>query len=177
MLVGRYESYFADFWSSFPAVLPGRLTYQPPKLNYRLFKLFHLSILWRASVSMLADFTKVDLGPHEETLRRMILDDDPGPVSKYRLAAQVILRPNSREVHRGVIAVPEKLRYEGGWYYSSIYAGCVWHCFVSANICSPFDLLTDDGIFSMLVLDIRDIPNVWSSLKRAGGAPRKQPRI
>lgn len=47
-------------------------------LDYRRFKLFQLSILWRAGVSTLDLFQHVKLGPFEENLRNMVLDEQPG---------------------------------------------------------------------------------------------------
>jgi hypothetical protein len=37
-------------------------------LDYSTFKLFHLSVLWRASVSSGPDFASVRLGVHEERI-------------------------------------------------------------------------------------------------------------
>jgi hypothetical protein len=42
-------------------------------LNYTQFKLFQLSILWRAGVSSLPFYEKVQLGKHAETLRLHLL--------------------------------------------------------------------------------------------------------
>lgn len=47
-------------------------------LPYRPLKLFRLSLLWRMSVSSLREFALVKLGPHEERIRQMLLQDDPG---------------------------------------------------------------------------------------------------
>ena len=41
-------------------------------INYKKFKLFLLSILWRASISKRDFFSSVSLGPHEEIIRQMI---------------------------------------------------------------------------------------------------------
>jgi hypothetical protein len=40
--------------------------------------MFHLSLLWRMSVSKHPYFKEVSLGPHEEVLRRMLLEARPG---------------------------------------------------------------------------------------------------
>jgi len=52
-------------------------------IDYKLFKLFQLSLLWRAGVSDRPIFKEVALGRHQEILRRMLLDDDPGESHKY----------------------------------------------------------------------------------------------
>ena len=41
--------------------------------DYAKFKLFQLSILWRTGVSRRCEFRQVQLGPHEEHLRAMLL--------------------------------------------------------------------------------------------------------
>jgi hypothetical protein len=53
----------------------------------------------------------------------MILSGDGGLASNYPLAAKVLLRPNSREVHRGIVSVPSKGRYGHGWYHTMDEAG------------------------------------------------------
>jgi hypothetical protein len=41
-------------------------------------RMFALSILWRAAATTHAYYAPVDIGPHEERLRRLILAGDPG---------------------------------------------------------------------------------------------------
>ena len=56
-------------------------------IEYSRFKLFLLSILWRASISSRPFFSEVNLGSaHNERLRKMILDSDPGAVHLYPVA-------------------------------------------------------------------------------------------
>jgi hypothetical protein len=52
-------------------------------IDYRRFKLFQLSILWRAGVATGEFFSKVALGPHAEQLREMLLAEDPGEPWEY----------------------------------------------------------------------------------------------
>ena len=47
-------------------------------VDYASFKLFHLSVLFRAAVSSLATYANVDVGPHESRLRRQLLERNPG---------------------------------------------------------------------------------------------------
>lgn len=47
-------------------------------LDYKPFKLFLMSILWRAGVARGPFWTRVRLGPHAETLRRMLWEERPG---------------------------------------------------------------------------------------------------
>lgn len=53
------------------------------KLNYHKFKLFLLSILWRASISKRPFFNEINLKEHEEMIRQMLLSKNAGEVSRY----------------------------------------------------------------------------------------------
>ena len=48
------------------------------KFDYRMLKLFFMSVLWRASVSKQPFYKRISLGPFEDRLRAMILSGDPG---------------------------------------------------------------------------------------------------
>ncbi|HEY3855603.1 MAG TPA: hypothetical protein VGO67_14525 [Verrucomicrobiae bacterium] len=50
----------------------GKVAYIATTADYTLFKLFVLSILWRASVSSLEFFAGIKLGVHEERVRAML---------------------------------------------------------------------------------------------------------
>lgn len=52
-------------------------------IDYAKFKLFQLSVLWRAGVSSLPFFGHVQLGPHQEQLRKMVYTGDPGRSAEY----------------------------------------------------------------------------------------------
>lgn len=52
-------------------------------LDYARFKLFQMSILWRAAVAKGAFFGKVKLGPHTDRLRAMLRAEDPGEPWRY----------------------------------------------------------------------------------------------
>ena len=45
-------------------------------INYTKYKLFLLSILWRASISKKSFFKEINIGEHEEILRKMIFEND-----------------------------------------------------------------------------------------------------
>ena len=52
-------------------------------IDYTQFKLFQLSLLWRAGVAKGRYFERVALGPHEELLRAMLHEGNPGPFDLY----------------------------------------------------------------------------------------------
>ncbi|SEW57448.1 hypothetical protein [Chitinophaga arvensicola] len=47
-------------------------------VDYKMLKLFLLSVLWRSHVTSLPFFDKVDIGEHAESIKKMILENDPG---------------------------------------------------------------------------------------------------
>lgn len=52
-------------------------------LDYKKLKLFLISMLWRSGISQRPIFKQIDLGPHEEKLRQMILNENPGEETEY----------------------------------------------------------------------------------------------
>ncbi len=54
-----------------------------PKYDYPSLKLFALSVLWRSHAAAHPAFSKVHLGPHEVTIRNMLLNGDPGDAEQY----------------------------------------------------------------------------------------------
>lgn len=101
-------------------------------IDYSKFKLFQLSILWRASVSNLDFFQGVQLGPHEESIRLMIKNENPGIQLKYPCIFVMILMGNSNPVD-AFIYQPEMLRIDGQRAYRFIFGGCFWLYFVSKH--------------------------------------------
>lgn len=47
-------------------------------IDYTMFKLFLLGLIWRASISTRPFFQRVNLGPYEEVIRGMLLGGDAG---------------------------------------------------------------------------------------------------
>jgi hypothetical protein len=151
----RYERYFSSIWYGAKTVrpsvapLPGGLTMHG--INYANFKLFHLSILWRMGASALEAFHSVELGPHLERLRKMLLADDPGPASKYPIGAVALINKGSGEFLEGFIVSPHMRRVEGHRVYLLAFGGCMW-CYGVSNHDAPWfpNALTEDGSLFIL---------------------------
>lgn len=65
------------------------------RVNYKQFKLFELSLIWRMGVSSMPDFQEVDLQDHEEQLRKMLLLEEPGETAEYGC---ILIWPKSHRV-------------------------------------------------------------------------------
>lgn len=80
--------------------------------NYNYLKLFFMSVLWRAGITKHHVFSKVDLGPWEEKLRKMISRKEPGSEKEF----SVILCQYMGEFSE-IMIDPIKLKYKGVNYY------------------------------------------------------------
>lgn len=64
-------------------------------LRYTPFKLFQMSLIWRASIANRPEIPRINLGPHGERLRRMLLEERPGET--YQYAAILMSLPKSQD--------------------------------------------------------------------------------
>lgn len=122
--------------------------------DYPSFKLLLLSILWRASVSERTEFAEVDLGPHEETIRQMLLAKQPGSQSDYPCLVMLFLEPKL-----GIMIRPFRSRIQGHNTYHLILTSVRIDIMVSKHAGShPFRrvALKEDGSFLAIFLDHRD---------------------
>lgn len=157
----RYETYFKRTWfdaQPLPTKLePGIRVHTIDRLDYKLFRLFHLSLLWRASVSEHEMFEHVVLGLHEERVRRLLLAEDPGAPELYHWMATVIMSDGGVWDH--VITQPVARKIDGRTVYVFVFGGCVWFYVVSGAPLKRFIPLAfgKDGRQTLLVTHARDI--------------------
>ena len=133
--LSKIENDFKDYWYGRPA-LPLQIT--TPEIiisgfDYNVFKLFHLSILWRASVATSDAFNTVSLGPYEDKLRQMLLSEDPGRENQFPMYAQVLLSDQAGTVAYGLVGKPQRSKYDQAIVYYTAYAGCEWVVMVTEN--------------------------------------------
>jgi hypothetical protein len=73
--IGRYESYASRVFYGTPKInvspVPGGLLLNG--LDYKMLKLFFLSLLWRFAITKIEQYKGADLGPYTEKLRERIL--------------------------------------------------------------------------------------------------------
>lgn len=136
-------------------------------LNYKHFRLFGLSVLWRAGVSRHAFFGQVRLGPHEETLRKLIEQNAPGLPSQYGFFLAPIVH-NDRNV-RDLMVQPTNARLGGHYCYRFVFGGLVWVFVVSSH--SPPQVFRDafinpEGKMLMLRTELPDLPFIHRTMKK-----------
>lgn len=100
-------------------------------IDYATFKLFLLSLVWRAGIAKHAFFEQVQLGPHQERIRAMIRAGDPGPFDLYPCILWG-LNMEPREVP-GLMIQPSKDRVWGHTTYHFVLPGLKLVFFVSSQ--------------------------------------------
>ena len=102
---------------------------------YKAAKLFHLSLLWRADVSSLPQFSGVRLGDrHRERLRLMLLSDDEGSQRDYQVVCSPIEAPDGKGLWGdSIIAPPDKVKVDGHHAYMFTFGACAWLYFVTSH--------------------------------------------
>ncbi len=153
LLNDQYEKPFKSIWTErypIPDDAPlGAIV--NIKLAYATFRLFQLSILWRASVSSDPNFRVVGLGKHEDILRSMLLRGEVGNAELYPIWGMVIRFQGG--LRRQLHVPPWKSRVAGQIVYSMVWDSICWQYGVS---CSPVrpdrdGRLQVDGSMSLMV--------------------------
>ncbi len=135
LLNDKYEKPFQEQWK--PPIQISHESAHSALYDYTSFKLFHLSILFRSSISSLTSFREVNLGVHEERIRQLLLSEQPGEHWEYPIFAFLVLNDRS-EIERRLIACPTISRFEGHVTYAQIYGGAMWWVSVSSHLNSKF---------------------------------------
>lgn len=93
-------------------------------IDYVKFKLFLLSILWRAHVSKQVFFAEIDLGKYAEKIRRMIVEGDAGEETELQTAIFFI---KSDTLPLKSIIAPRYLKDEGNSSYAFYINEAFYH--------------------------------------------------
>lgn len=123
-------------------------------LNYTKFKLFLLSILWRASISSRPFFSKVNLGPYEETLRENLLAENPGPTHFFPCVLSTY-RKHGLPVE--IVGEPRKIK-TNPTSYSFLIGGILYQYYVTLETTEEWVLeATPNQLGEMRVLHMSEV--------------------
>jgi hypothetical protein len=121
-------------------------------VDYRRFKLYHMSVLWRAAVAKRPYWKAVTLGAaHMERLRLHVLSGDPGHPSEYSCLLSAMRFDNSPATK--FVMAPVRLRFEGQRAYLFTYGGVRWLQFVAQEPPPPnarYFVLSQAGALPLL---------------------------
>lgn len=130
--LSTYEGYAAKILRNLPELgskAPGTVV-RVSGIDYPKFKVFQLSLLWRAGVTRHMSYREVNLGPHEERLRRMVLKGDPGKPMDY---CCLLMRTQGSDQLNHIIQLPGHLRFLEHHAYDMILFGMIWIFVVSRH--------------------------------------------
>jgi hypothetical protein len=111
--------------------------YQMINADYGTFKLFHVSVVFRAGVSTLATFSEVSLGPHEERMRQMLLAREPGPETLYPIFGYAVVHHRTRAIIQ-MVSKAQSNRFGGRRCYGIMYGGVQWWTCVASDVNHEF---------------------------------------
>ena len=102
-------------------------------LQYTPFKLFQISLIWRASITSRPEIHRINLGPHAERIRKMLLEDCPG--DSYEYGSILMLPSLDQEMMQQFLYSPERLptKLDGHTAYRAAFGGLFWLFIVSSH--------------------------------------------
>ena len=165
--LNNYETYAAGVFNGdnagIPKIMGNVFTFSG--LDYSKFKLFLLSILWRFSVTNLPAFAGMDLGPHQDKLRKMIKSNNPGYPWEY--GCMVVAVAKDGKILSDIMYGPISSKVDGHLFWIVVVAGYVLHFYVNSH--PPPDtlkslILSDKGNFVILKKDITEIAFLYQDL-------------
>jgi hypothetical protein len=136
-------------------------------LDYAKFKLFQLSVMWRASVAFQNTFQEVKLGPHEEPIRQMLLAQDAGSWDRYPCTVAGITAKGKVPFH--TVLQPERIRIMDHVAYRMVFGHCLWVTIVSSHKfsvsgCNYF--IQENGTLLFKLRPLQDIEFIVTELQR-----------
>jgi hypothetical protein len=146
-------------------------------LNYAPFKLFHLTNLFRASVASDPACSEVSLGRHEETIRRLLLNREPGGHTQYPIFGYAVVHHETNRLI-SIVSRPHKGKFGAHTCYGMIYAGVHWWISVSSHRNFDFEQcgLQPDGGMPFHAVAWNEIPIVQCAAhKLRNPAPSRTP--
>lgn len=148
------------------------------ELDYSKLKLFQLSILWRASVSRLPEFSQVNLGPHEERIRRMLLAETPGSAMTYGCIMFMLL--NEHELIPDLLVPPTWARLAGQKAYRFIFGGVVFLYVVASTPAPDFvtnHYLQQNGTATVKLQQMKEMPFLMDTVTRMHSLGKFEPLV
>ena len=132
-LLSTYESKFNQVWMETIPTDFSHLRTKPLEdiihvevPDYASFKLFHLSVFWRAAVSTGFKIGDISLGPYEERIAALLRQGDPGQPGDFPFTGVLSLDDQRRPVPTVSQLARGEGRFEGRHYYMMSYAFCDW---------------------------------------------------
>ncbi len=139
-------------------------------ISYKKIKLFFLSILWRASISTRPLFDEIKIDEHEEVLRKMILNGDPGAVDDYPIFFATMV--NDKNAPKDLVAQPQlRITKSGHTSFIFIIGGMIYLFYINANGIKMPDMILTETIKPSNEMNIYHVApgEGWALIKKFYG--------
>lgn len=107
------------------------------KVDYSSFKLFHLSVLYRAHVSTLPTYSYVELGPHAEKIQTMLLTRNAGPAYRYPIFGYAVIHHKTKSSIQ-MISSAQASKFDNLRCNGFMYGGVEWWIGVASHTNNDF---------------------------------------
>lgn len=142
--------------------------------DYARLKLYGMSLLWRMGVSRRPVFREVNLGLHEERLRRALFEEDPMEPSDYPfITAALFFKGENR---RDYIVPPSLIKLDGFHVYRCVIAGFLYSFFVGSHkLDEKIEnlILKKDGVIQLPISHAEDLPFLRQHFGEIGAVIRR----
>ncbi len=142
--LSEWEGYAANLWARNapkPGFYDNAVVFQD--IDYRIFKLFQMSLIWRCSISSLPEFENIKLGlqnpkhplnftKHEESIRNMLWCSNPGEPHQYGCA--IFYSPKLIPKLQDGIISGSMSRFQGHGLYRIFIQGTFWIYSISSHM-------------------------------------------
>lgn len=169
--LSKWETYFANLLFEKAKIREEKGKLIVVDADYQKVKLHQISIIWRCGVSELDAFKFVRLGPHQERMRKMILNEDPGEF--YRYGCGLFINMKFKDITRYLLMPPEVKKYNSHRLYNFILGGLFWVYFISSHKPDVADdlFIKDDNELPILIennFTSKFLHNYYKDLKESG---------
>lgn len=159
--LSKYESYVRDVLYGNNGIINKKDNNK--EVDYKKFKLFALSILWRASVAQEKSFQKVKLGGyHEEKLRELFFSGTPGKYYEYGFFLSFNIGDDEKVIDDLMNNPDWKRIRDGHRLYRFLFVGIWWMFFVSnhsKSLPEEFFSLKEDGKLTIYEKKLSENPH------------------
>lgn len=171
-ILQKYETWFSKYWyQKQPIPNPAEGKYvELNGFDFDSFFRFHLSILWRAAVATIDEFSAINLGPYEEKLRKLLHGESTDFRKEPSIYGLVLRRPQTHKLCQWIITAPVCSRISDVKTFTFVFGGCAWKYGISGHAV-PFSeslQLKRPGRMVLPIIDYTEeasIYRVWKKWK------------